>query len=734
MRRARLLAAVLLAAAPVVATGPPASGDAGSEPAWEATVVTAPGGMSDRGLLFHDGRPRLLSTRADGGAPRPVRFAACDADCLRPESWRALTLEPDVHAVAGGMVVDAQGKFHLAYTGYFSTGPRLVYGTCAADCLSIGSWHRVVVAEAPTFSTIGSSLAVDPAGRPRLAYTIREGSHSRLLYGRCDDACTEGSRWSSVELRSRTADASFSAGVGVPSLALDGDRPRMIVTSHGPGDPYRLWYAECDDACLDPDRWQYVNPVTQEMWPGANYALAAQGDTVAMAVPGHPFAGSGQYAGLWYAACTAGCLDADAWTWTRVREEADLPRLALSGGFPHLGHMVWDDNGQPWYAYSGCLVDCDEASNRTTQVLARAGGAAGISIAADAEGPGVAYQSAAADVVYAAPLPRSPAEGPPATGGDGGVVEEEDAPADPGGPPSGTAEEPAGAAPSGQPGTEPATQPEPAGDPQPATEPDPAANTQPDPAPGPEPAQSPEPDAAPNPEPAPATAPGPQPEAGSQPAADPSAQPEASPSRQPAPDPQPAPTPQPAPAAQPAPAPQSAPQPAPAPAPQSAPAAQPASAPQPSPQAQPASSGQAAPQAQPQPQPAPSGQAAPQAQAQAQAQPHAQPQSSPQPQASSRLEVAPTGQPAAGASLQPSAPAALAPAPPSVLPDDEPAVASALAAPLPAAAAPRPPLAAWAALALGAFATTAMAAASAALVAPHRRTPSPAIAHRRLHP
>ena len=144
-------------------------------------------------LLDTQGRPRLALYTGDSVSPplQPFRlhYAWCNTACFdaNASDWNQTTLGlPENYGEGADLVLDAQNQPRLAYE---LGGTGLGYASCNSNCESVNSiWNTsnreatsVIIAQYPSFPPYSCpiqtwfngkrpSLALDPAGNPRIGY------------------------------------------------------------------------------------------------------------------------------------------------------------------------------------------------------------------------------------------------------------------------------------------------------------------------------------------------------------------------------------------------------------------------------------------------------------------------------------------------------------------------------------------------------------------------------------
>lgn len=227
---------------------------------WTTTRILDHGGVrevtGEALALDPAGRPRFLSHTyraylGVGQKPYETQFVQCDADCSDPASWRASAISQQ-NWQGTHLRFDGKGRAHVATVAsdWPGAGPlrnRAAYLVCDADCDRPESWNGTGLVEA--YENLVAAVRMEPTvslaltkdGRPRvLTLAKRDDGQKSLIYFACDDACTNGDRWTGIRLSDQEK---LAAGL---DLALDAqDHPRYVYTLD-----YDIVLGRCDgDHC-----------------------------------------------------------------------------------------------------------------------------------------------------------------------------------------------------------------------------------------------------------------------------------------------------------------------------------------------------------------------------------------------------------------------------------------------------------------------------------------------------
>lgn len=358
-----LLAAALVSSA--LFTAVPAAG----ESAWQdvATGLKGNGGP----IALDHGRPRLIYGEGKGS----LHYGWCDTRCHEASSWDSVQLRGGTSLAALDIAIDPWGRPRIAYLDEARSG--VFYAACDTDCGQAGAWSHAKVDS--TNDDDGLSMALDPWGRPRLAY-VSFGATRDLRFAACDDACTQASNWLTVTLK--------EAGGGVPSLDLDGRKPRIAYQKATPPSGDQLRYFACDSGCLQRSRW--VETTVSSFDDFGNPSLVVEGGRAHVA-----FNPVGRATYLGYLRCERACSEASNWSNPAVvaAQHVVEPSLAVVEGRPRIAYMecvhCLSAAQQTYLGYAVCDTDCTSTTRWNAERLA--GDALDPGIALDGEQPRLTY-------------------------------------------------------------------------------------------------------------------------------------------------------------------------------------------------------------------------------------------------------------------------------------------------------------------------------------------------------
>ena len=275
-------------------------------------------------VLTPAGQPRLLirsATTSAGVVGHDIYYAACDQGCTTPDQWTLTYL-----VTTSGMAPS----------------------------------------ETEAGTTPQRSFALDPVGRPRFVYLDKntveaEPDHLGTFYAYCDDDdCTDPANW--FETKISRGDNPFYEHFHYPSLALTSQgQPRVVGDGLYllQGEPLGIYYLACDAGCDDGSNWERVLLFERGAGPKVSWDLEMDGDRPRLAFyEGGQLNGGGDT--LYYAWCNDNCLDSGGWQSLNLglgSQNGKHPDLELDGqGRPRLAYATQDGGG---IGYSWCTGNCE---------------------------------------------------------------------------------------------------------------------------------------------------------------------------------------------------------------------------------------------------------------------------------------------------------------------------------------------------------------------------------------
>lgn len=182
------------------------------------------------------------------GAPEPGTFlVSCDGGCHGPSRWSVAKISDQIWQ-ENTLRYDATGVAHLATVATTDDGDLVAYLRCESDCANeeVDNWPGVGLAYGYSDRWVEEidpavSLALTPDGRPRLVLLGRGDGGRFLAYFACDQDCAAagGAAWVGNYL----LDGDIGDGL---DLALDAaGRPRIAYTYAG-----HIFLLHCEGDCL----------------------------------------------------------------------------------------------------------------------------------------------------------------------------------------------------------------------------------------------------------------------------------------------------------------------------------------------------------------------------------------------------------------------------------------------------------------------------------------------------
>lgn len=286
------------------------------------------------------------------------------------------------NALEPSIAVDGSGAIHVAYRT--TTSPlRLKYARCTSGCASPANFTVADLADAADGAH--PSLALDPQGRPRIAWFVRDaGGNGMYRFGSCDANCTSAAAWTSAMVYQTGSLAPWAGRY----FAVDAQgRPALAVADSG------TVYVSCTQGCTASANWSQVRLSTT---PDYQHALS-------FADAGQPRIGyrrtDAANESVGYLECNAGCDNAASWSGNLLfgvgsggdfdlRVDAQgRPRIALYEGYL----PGTPQNLKTYWAW--CNAGCNDDTKWSSAELAvpERFAEGGISLALDAQGnPSVA--------------------------------------------------------------------------------------------------------------------------------------------------------------------------------------------------------------------------------------------------------------------------------------------------------------------------------------------------------
>jgi hypothetical protein len=322
------------------------------------------------------GRHAVYTGYVGYGTLSPAYYAYCAAGavCTDPANWATVSFGSGTdYFVKAEIRLTAAGHPRLLL--YNEYGNRTyMYAACDANCTSPTSWKTLNVLQVQnnidmdSFDYSYHTFALDPQGRPRFIYEDHYGSiHNGLYYVSCDAGCTDAANWSETNI---SAGPDYDGDrVQTPDLEFtSAGQPRMITQLYSRDENYPsgVYYITCDQNCEQAANWQRTRLLDRGNGKASwTLALDANDNPRVAIYQGELDAGGKQ---LSYVTCDADCTDATHWTQTVIDIGAEVgqsPDIALDPqGRPRIAIGIKEDQG---IGYLWCNSQCDVSANWQAQ-------------------------------------------------------------------------------------------------------------------------------------------------------------------------------------------------------------------------------------------------------------------------------------------------------------------------------------------------------------------------------
>lgn len=344
---ARLIGA--LATAALLVTAPVTGASASEDPPDDAWTRVELGTSRTDGLdlAVRPGAIAIAHTPPDEDGAG-LEYLWCTSECHQSDAWQRTRLVSGRFVQQVSLALDPWGRPHLAYRD----GRDLVYRTCAHSCRESSSWSSVTIEQLSGSdrwggALAGVSLALDSWGRPRIAYIDEDGDAGEpggaLEFASCDADCESPDQWSIIQLTvPGTSDAAR------PELAYVGTRPRLVHTEGGGA--RTVVYAACEKDCLGPDQWHRTRLPVSAGSSRSHYGLRFDRERPRLAVADNQRAA--------YLECDTECTNIANWSSAAVVDpgtHADHVDLTLTRDGPRVAY-VRDQGG--WLHAGDCTTPC----------------------------------------------------------------------------------------------------------------------------------------------------------------------------------------------------------------------------------------------------------------------------------------------------------------------------------------------------------------------------------------
>jgi hypothetical protein len=269
--------------------------------------------------------------------------------------------------------VDAAGGVHAVFTpqSVSQNNPArpAYYAYCAANCTSAAAFTILPLGD----NVDNASLALDPAGRPRLLLRLpaQSGAIFVFQYWMCDSNCLNANQWQFGNIGYTYARQVGWVEPFVRSFALDqAGRPRFVYYDAGADldDTHRgAFYAYCSSNCTDPADWREVRLLDDQH---------ARDFTLAFSPKGQPRLAYATYNSdtlaqpVAYLECNQACDSAANWSGSMLAETASASvthfavfalRVAANGG-PRLALYTGTGMGGSLSPNTLYYLACDAAA------------------------------------------------------------------------------------------------------------------------------------------------------------------------------------------------------------------------------------------------------------------------------------------------------------------------------------------------------------------------------------
>ncbi|MCE7985508.1 MAG: hypothetical protein DYG89_30405 [Caldilinea sp. CFX5] len=245
------------------------NGDCTQQGAWSLAKI-ASGRVPGTALQNNDELPQRSFELDAAGRPRFVYYdenqlvqpnhfglfyLSCDSSCEQAAQWQETLITTVNWTPRFGMervyhpalAFTPDGKPRLVSAQFFPIGdgdPTLTYFECNDACDNTASWQKVSLALRGGGAEPSADIAVDPAGRPRIAFyqeALLNDQGKRLFYFWCNANCLAAAGWQQVDL------GLGSLNGQEPDLELDRQgRPRIAYADWNAGG---VGFAWCNEQC-----------------------------------------------------------------------------------------------------------------------------------------------------------------------------------------------------------------------------------------------------------------------------------------------------------------------------------------------------------------------------------------------------------------------------------------------------------------------------------------------------
>lgn len=308
------------------------------------------------------------------------------------------------------MAVDPAGGVHVAFTPTSATqnnpGRPVYYAYCPANCAGPAAFTLLRLGDGVDFA----SLALTPAGQPRLLVRKPVQSVYLFQYWQCDSQCTILAGWSSGDLGYTYARPVGWVEAFIHSFALDHlGRPRFVYYDNGADyqDPHwGAFYAWCDANCTIPANWYETRLLDDSYASDFDLAFGPNGQPRLVYVT---FDSQNLVQQVAFAECNQSCQSGANWSKIVVADTASAsvthwatfslavdahgkPRLALYTGTGQGGSLA--PNSLYYLACDATQCAADQAWSALNLNLPQTQGEEGVALALDSQNrPRIAYHA-----------------------------------------------------------------------------------------------------------------------------------------------------------------------------------------------------------------------------------------------------------------------------------------------------------------------------------------------------
>ncbi len=256
---------------------------------------------------------------ADNQGRRPAYYAYCAADCSGTDRFSTVALGDGLGDAQIQLTSAGQPRILLATQPTSVSTVQYEYWSCDSNCLQSAGWRQSVVVEAgtpffPSDSENTQSFALDAQGRPRFIFqsnSIGTGSAlNGVLFASCDSGCTSATQWRLAQL-----DENLWKNA---SLAIDPQGlPRIAYSMMQAAEPWAvpvIGYMECAtrDCSAGVSRQPLAITTTDGTLSTATFSmrLTTSGAPRIALYPGTGAGGEFTPNALYYLSCDAACAQA----------------------------------------------------------------------------------------------------------------------------------------------------------------------------------------------------------------------------------------------------------------------------------------------------------------------------------------------------------------------------------------------------------------------------------------